>query len=295
MRPAPFEYEVVKDIDGAISLLSRFGDDAKIIAGGQSLVPLLNFRLARPHYLVDINGLHELDGISENHDGLTIGAMTRQRAIEQSPVVRERCPMLAEAIRHVGHRQTRSRGTIGGSLAHADPAAELPAVVTALGGRLRVRGPSKERSLTPDMFFQSILTTALQPDEILLAVDLPDWPKPAGACFCEFSRRHGDFAVVGTGAIISLDKDARVERVGLSLMGVGPRPFDASATATAMLKNERPDEPVLQAVAERISADVQPESDMHAPADYRRHLVKVLCRQALFTAAKRALTASRGL
>ena len=195
-----------------------------------------------------------------------------------------------EAIQHVGHRQTRNRGTLGGSLAHADPAAELPAVVTALGGSLRIAGTSGERRVTPDDFFRGILTTAIAPNEMLVAVDLPPWPSGSGACFCEFSRRHGDFAVVGAAAIVALDDAGKVDRVGLSLMGVGRRPFDASGVATAMLRGERADDPSVQAVAERVERDVQPDSDIHAPAEYRKHLAKTLARKVLLSAAGRATT-----
>ena len=172
MRPAPFEYAVAADVDQAIGLLGQFGDEAKVLAGGQSLVPMLNFRLVRPRYLIDIGRIKGLDFVSLVDGGLHIGALTRQRTVERSDLVRDVCPLLAEAIKHVGHQQTRNRGTIGGSLAHADPAAELPAVVTALDARLRLKSIAGERVLQAREFFQGSLTTALRPNELLVAVEI---------------------------------------------------------------------------------------------------------------------------
>ncbi len=294
MKPPPFEYADPRSVDEVVALLGELGDEAKVLAGGQSLVPLLNFRLARPRYLIDINRVAELDYIRPLDGGLVIGALTRQRSVERSALVRERCPLLFEAIQQVGHVQIRNRGTIGGSLAHADPAAELPAVVTALGGQLQVRGPSGERMLTPDEFFVSYLTTALAPDELLTAVVLPGWPAGTGSSFQEFSRRAGDFAIVGVAAILALDDAGRVERVGLALTGVGGRPFDAAALASSALRGELPEAQRLRVVAEQVGAAVEPDSDIHAPADYRKHLANVLTLRALTTAARRARAAREG-
>ncbi len=289
MKAPPFQYADPDGVADTVALLAELGDEAKVLAGGQSLVPLLNFRLAQPRYLVDINRVAELDYIRPLDGGLTLGALARQRAVERSELVRERCPLLREAIQHVGHVQIRNRGTVGGSLAHADPAAELPAVVTALAGHLRVRGPSGERVLNADEFFLGYLTTALAPDELLVAVELPAWPAEAGSCFLEFSR-HGDFATVGVAAILALDDDGRVERAGLALIGVGGMPFNATALVEEVLRGERPDEAALRAVGERVGAAVQPDSDIRAPADYRKHLANVLTRRALQKAAERART-----
>ncbi len=289
MRPPPFAYADPQSLGEVLGLLKQYGDEAKVLAGGQSLLPLLNFRVARPSYLVDINRVSELDYIRPlDGGGLSIGALTRHRTLEQSTLVRERCPLLHEAIGHVAHVQIRNRGTIGGSLAHADPAAELPAVVTALDGKLRVRGSRGERTLSPREFFVSNLTTALEPDEVLIAIDLPGWPAGTGAAFTEFSRRQGDFALVGVGALVALDAGGRVARAGLALIGVGSKPFDAAPIANEILRGERPDEAKLRAVAERVAKAVEPNSDLHAPADYRKHLANLLTRRVLLEAAKRA-------
>ena len=287
MRPPPCSYADPSTVDEALGLLAEHGDDAGILAGGQSFVPLLNFRLARPTVIVDINRIADLDYIEQRNGTLEIGALTRHRAVEQSALVSETCPLLSEAIAHVGHVQIRNRGTVGGSLAHADPAAELPAVVTALGGSLRLRSASGERTLAPGDFFVSSLTTAIGPGEMLVAVELPAWPAETATCFTEFSRRQGDFALAGAGAALAFGDGGRVERAGLALMGVGDRPFDGSAIANELLGGETPSEAAVQAVAERVQGGVEPSSDIHAPADYRRHLAGVMARRALLGAVQR--------
>jgi aerobic carbon-monoxide dehydrogenase medium subunit len=293
MRPALFEYDVAADVDQAIGLLEQFGDEAKVLAGGQSLVPMLNFRLVRPRYLIDIGRIKALDSISSVDGGLHIGALTRQRTVEHSDLVREVCPLLAEAIKHVGHQQTRNRGTVGGSLAHSDPAAELPAVVTALDAKLRVKSTAGERVLQAREFFRGSLTTALRPNEILVAVEIPSWPTGTGSGFCEYSRRQGDFAIVGAAAVMHCDANGRVARVRVALIGVGDRPFDATSIATDWLIGHIPDEANCKGAAEEIGASVEPDSDIHAPADYRKHLATVLAGRALLCAAQRAVTPER--
>ena len=280
-------------MDEALGLLAEYGDDAGILAGGQSFVPLLNFRLARPDVVVDINGIDALAYIEPRDGALEIGALTRHRAIEQSALVRETCPLLGEAIAHVGHVQIRNRGTVGGSLAHADPAAELPAVVTALGGRLRLRSASGERTLDPGDFFVGSLTTAIEPGEMLVAVELPAWPEGTATCFAEFSRRQGDFALAGAGAVLAFGEGGRVERAGLALMGVGDGPFDGAAIASELLCGHAPGDAAIRAVAERVASTVEPASDLHAPADYRRHLAGVLTRRALNGAVERGASARK--
>ena len=294
MKPPLFEYADPRTMAEAIALLRQSGDEAKVLAGGQSLVPMLNLRLARPRYLIDINRIHELDYIRLVDGGLEIGACTRQRAVERSALIRERCPLLHDAIQLVGHQQIRNRGTVGGSLAHADPAAELPAVVVALGGRLRVRSAVSERVIRADEFFISYLTTQLRPDELLAAVELPAWPARTGAAFMEISRRAGDFALVGVAAVLALDGGSRVERVGLALMGVHERPFNGGPLADELLRGERVEDGRLRAVAERVGAAVEPGSDIHATADYRRHAAVVLTRRALLAAAERARASHGG-
>jgi carbon-monoxide dehydrogenase medium subunit len=285
MRPAPFEYAVAADVDQAIGLLGQFGDEAKVLAGGQSLVPMLNFRLVRPRYLIDIGRIESLDYISVIDGDLHIGALTRQRTVERSDLVREVCPLLAQAIKHVGRQQTRNRGTVGGSLAHADPAAELPAVVTALDARLRLKSIAGERVLQAREFFQGSLTTALQPNEMLVAVEIPGWPIGTGSGFYEYSRRHGDFAIVGAAAVMQRDANGRVARVRVAVIGAGDRPFDAASIATDCLAGQIPDEANCNAAAKKIGATVEPDGDIHAPAEYRKHLATVLAGRALLAAA----------
>jgi CO/xanthine dehydrogenase FAD-binding subunit len=293
MRPAPFAYAAARSVDDAVKLLTQYGGDAKLIAGGQSLMPLLNFRVATPSYLIDISGLTDLDYIRSLSDGIVIGALTRQRTIELSELVQKRCPLLHEAIRHVGHVQTRNRGTIGGSLAHGDAAAELPAVVVALGGRLVLQSGAGRRTLSAGEFFQTYLTTALKPDEILVAIELDGWSTNAGYSFQELGRRKGDFALVGAAAGIVLTPSGQVARAGLALMGVGPTPVDLNAALTDLFRGRAPSDADLAAIADMVSANIEPESDIHAPADYRRHLAGVLAKRAVSTAIARA-RASKG-
>jgi carbon-monoxide dehydrogenase medium subunit len=292
MKPPPFEYFAPSSVEEAIGLLQRHGDGAKVLAGGQSLVPLLNFRLVRPQCLVDLNPVAELAYLRAAEGGLAIGAMTRQRALEHSPLVRARAPLLADALRFVGHPQIRARGTIGGSLAHADPAAELPAVVTALGGRLVVSGPAGERSLGPAEFFRSYLTTALAPDEILVEVQVDAQPPGTGGVFLEVSRRLGDFALVGVAALVGLGPDGVCETARLVFTGVGPTPWDAAAAAGA-LRGERLTPSVLNRAADMVRDEVRPDTDIHASAAYRRRVAAVLTKRAILAARDRAAGGAR--
>ena len=240
MKPPRFEYHAPGDVDEALALLGRYGGEAKLLAGGQSLMPLLNFRLSRPAALVDLNGIRSLAYIEEDAGHVRFGTMTRQRAIEFSPVVRRRVPLLAEATTLVGHLPIRTRGTIGGSLAHADPSAEYPAILAALDGAVVVRGPRGERVLTSAELFRSYLATSLDADEMLVEVRLPAMPAGAGFAFEEFSRRHGDFAIVGIACML-IGEGGRCISARLATAGTGPcrlasgpRRRSWSATASAM-------------------------------------------------------------
>jgi CO/xanthine dehydrogenase FAD-binding subunit len=287
MKPPPFEYEAPGSVAEALALLERHGDQAKVLAGGQSLAPLLNFRLVRPQVLVDLNEIGEMAGIREIDGMLAIGAMTRQRAVETSDVVRRRCPLLAAAMPQIGHVQIRNRGTIGGSLAHADPAAELPAVVAALDGRLVVRGPAGERVLTTEQFFVSYLTTALETGELLVEVRIPVAAPRTGAAFVEVSRRHGDFALVGVAASVTLDETGVCVGCALALTGVGPTPIVARAAASTIV-GARPTPVMLEEAGRRAAAALRPDSDLHASSEYRQHVAGVLARRALGHAVERA-------
>jgi carbon-monoxide dehydrogenase medium subunit len=286
MKPPPFEYHAPRSLEEALTLLQGYGEEAKLLAGGQSLVPLLNFRLARPAALVDLNRIPSLAGIREEDGRLRIGAMTRQRTLEFAPLVRDRLPLLQEATTLVGHLPIRTRGTIGGSLAHADPAAEYPAVVAVLDGELVVRGPAGERILRPAEFFVSYLTTALRPDEVLVEVRLPMAPAGSGSAFEEFSRRAGDFAIVAIAALVQADGD-RCHLARLAAAGAGPTPIRLRA-AEEILERDGLSDRTLQAAAERAAELVEPESDIHASAAYRRQLTRVLTRRALFRARARS-------
>jgi carbon-monoxide dehydrogenase medium subunit len=287
MKPPRFEYEAPGSVAEALALLGRHGDQAKVLAGGQSLTPLLNFRLVRPQVLVDLNEIAELTGIREVDGMLAIGAMTRQRAVETSDVVRRRCPLLADAMPQIGHVQIRNRGTIGGSLAHADPAAELPAVVAALDGRMVARGPAGERLLATEQFFVGYLTTALETGELLMEVRLPVAAPRTGTAFVEVSRRHGDFALVGVAATVTLDQTGVCVGCALALTGVGPTPIVARAAASALV-GARPTTAMLEEAGRRAAADLRPDSDLHASSEYRQHVAGVLTRRALGHAVERA-------
>lgn len=286
MKPPRFDYHAPATVDEAVSLLARYGGDAKPLAGGQSLMPLLNFRLTRPAALVDLNRIDALAYIRETDGRVALGAMTRQRTIEFSPVVGRRLPLLREATRWVGHLPIRSRGTIGGSLAHADPSAEYPAVLTALEGEVVARGPRGERVLRADALFETYLTTRLEPDELLVEVRLPAMPEGAGYAFEEFARRHGDFAIVGVAAVVVLDGQ-RCVRARLATAGAGAVPLRLRAAEEA-LERDGVGDGVIEAAARRAAESVHPDSDLHASADYRRHLTGVLTARALRRARERA-------
>jgi len=288
MKPAPFAYHRPATLDEALALLAEHGGEAKPLAGGQSLIPAMNFRLARPAVLVDLNRVAELGYVRAGRDGLQIGAMTRQRAVERSEAVRSAAPLLAEAMPFIAHPQIRNRGTVGGSLAHADPAAELPAVMLALEARFRARGPQGERWIPAGEFFTGILETALGPDELLLEVAVPKSPARTGYAFAELARRRGDYALVGVAARVTLDRRGRCQAARITLFSVGDGPVLATAAA-AMLDGQEPSPEAMRAAADAAAQrDIDPPSDIHASAAYRRRLAAVLTRRALQRAVERA-------
>jgi aerobic carbon-monoxide dehydrogenase medium subunit len=289
MKPPPFEYHAPSSTEEALDALGQFGSDAKVLAGGQSLVPLLNLRLARPAHLIDINGLEsEIGQIRTNNGSLSIGAMTRQRTAERSASITERCPLLAEALPLIGHIQIRNRGTVGGSLAHADPASELPAVAMLLDADLVVRSKSRgERVIKADQFFVSFLTTALEPDELLVEIRLPGWPTGAGWSYQEISRRHGDFAMVGVACLVRLNANGTIAEARLAYTGAAPSSVRAR-DAERSLAGQQPSSDAFAEAAEQAAQVLDPASDVHAPAAYRVHVAKVLTRRALQTAVARA-------
>jgi aerobic carbon-monoxide dehydrogenase medium subunit len=288
VKPAQFEYFAPTSTAEAVALLREHGDDGKVLAGGQSLVPLMNMRLARPAVLVDLNRIPELAYIEEDAGGLRMGAMTRQRLAEKSALVRQKAPLLHEAIGYIGHAAIRSRGTVGGSIAHADPAAELPAVMAALGAQLVVQGPTGTRVVSADEFFVTYLTTTLGTDEILTEVRLPAWPAGAGWCFKEISRRHGDFAIVGVACVLQADSDGACTDARLVLTGVGGAPYVSRVGQQVLLGAKLSDELFVR-VEEAIANDaaLEPDSDIHASAVYRKEVGGVMAKRALRIAHQR--------
>lgn len=288
MKPAPFDYHAPSSVDEVLSLLAEHGDDAKVLAGGQSLVPTMNFRLAQPEVLIDLNRVDELAYVCGDGPELKIGAMTRQRAVERSDLVAERAPLVHETMPWIAHPQIRNRGTFGGTLAHADPAAELPAVSRALGARFRARSRRAERWIGADDFFVGLFETALEPDELLVEIALPELPRRSGWAFREVSRRRGDYALVGVAAVVTLDRRGRCEEARLCFLSVGEGPVKATQAAAA-LSREPPTAEAIRAAAEiAATEDIDPTSDIHASEAYRRHLARVLAAEVLTTASERA-------
>jgi len=286
MKPPDFEYLRARSVDEALEQLAHWGGDAKLLAGGQSLVPMLNFRLLSPRALVDIGRIDDLDGIEATRKGVRIGALVRHRAIETSPVVIERLPIFAAAARWIGHVAIRNRGTLGGSLAHADPAAEWPLLCTLLDAQIHTRSAAGERVLPADAFCVSYLTSALEDAELVTHVEIPTPATDAGWGFEEFARRQGDFAIASVAVVLRRAGDA-VRDAQLALGGVGLTALRARE-AEVLLAGARFDEALLARVAEAARDASDPTGDIHASADFRRHLVGVLTRRALSAAWQRA-------
>ncbi|MBI2959010.1 MAG: xanthine dehydrogenase family protein subunit M [Betaproteobacteria bacterium] len=285
MKPPPFAYHNPNTLAEAVSLLASL-ENAKVLAGGQSLMPMLNMRYAMPDHLVDLNDVAELSGIELRGDALYIGAMTRQRDLELAPIVKERCPLLAEALANVGHVQTRNRGTFGGSLCHLDPASELPAVAMTLDATILVQGKGGKRELPMAKFPLTFMTPAIEPDEIVAGALLPLWPKGHGWAFLEFARRHGDFAVVGVAALLALKSNGRIERAAITICGVGPAPLRLT-DAERSLAGALPGEDAFRAAAES-AGKIDAIEDVHASKSYRQHLALTLTERALNAAGQRA-------
>ncbi len=287
MKPPRFDYHAPESLDEALDLLAESGPDARILAGGQSLVPVLNFRLARPRVLIDINRIPELAGIEDRGDRLVFGATTRQREIETSDTVARAVPLLHEATRYVAHLPIRTRGTIGGSIANADPAAEDPAVAAALEATMVCRSRRGERRIAAAGFFVDVLTTALEPDEMLVAVEFPKIRENgAGAAFAEISRRDGDFALAGVAAQLVLE-GGRVGDARIAACGVAPAPL-RFRDAEEILLDSACEPEAIEAAADAVAASADPHDDVHASAVYRRQLASAMARRALNGAHARA-------
>jgi carbon-monoxide dehydrogenase medium subunit len=285
MKPAPFSYHDPRTLEEAVDVLGRV-ENARLLAGGQSLLPMMNFRFATPDHIVDLNGIASLSFIRSTDHKLAIGAMTRQRNLEFSPEVAKACPILQEAILNVGHRQTRNRGTIGGSLCHLDPSAELVASMALLDAEIEIAGSSGRRQLAMEDFALGFMTTALEPDEVLAQITIPVWPMGHGWAFEEFARRHGDFAIASVAVLTSLDPSGALSRLAVVVSGLGPTPVrlrDHERTAIG----EKPGAAVIEALSAAAQA-LESFSDAHVQADYRQHLAGVLCRRAAMRAFARA-------
>jgi|KBSSwiStaDraftv2_1062776.scaffolds.fasta_scaffold70664_3 CO/xanthine dehydrogenase FAD-binding subunit len=286
MKPAAFEYVVANSIEQAVAVLAQAGGDAKILAGGQSLVPMLNFRLLRPAILVDINRIPDLAFIEDVGDAVKIGALTRHHQLETSPVIAKHFPILSYAMTHVAHLAIRNRGTIGGSLSHADPAAELPMMALLLGAKLHIISGRGKRIVEAREFFLDALTVDLAEDELLTEIHLPKLPPHTGWGFEEVARRAGDFALAAVAATITMSAGAMKE-ARIALTGVAPTPVRASE-AEALLVGQKSETKLMAHVTEAVRAAIEPETDLHASSDYRRHLAGALAGRVLAAALQRA-------
>jgi carbon-monoxide dehydrogenase medium subunit len=286
MKPPAFEYRVAESIEAAVAMLVEAAGEAKVLAGGQSLVPMLNFRLLRPAVLVDINRIPGLAYIREDADAVRVGALTRHHLLETSPVIATHLPVLRAAMAHVAHLAIRNRGTIGGSLTHADPAAELPMMALLLDAAIGIESPKGRRTVAARDFFLGALSVALEPDELVTEVVFPKLPPNTGWGFEEVSRRHGDFALAAVGVTLTV-ADGTIAQARIAIAGADERAVRASE-AEALLKGRALEPKVLEAACEAARACVSPNTDLHASAEYRRHLVGVLAGTALSAAWKRA-------
>lgn len=287
MKPAPFQYFTPLRVDEVLDLLHQGGGEAKVLAGGQSLLPLLNFRLVKPGALIDINGVNELSYIRPANGSLAIGAIARQKEVLASPEVQRQCSLVSEALAYVGHTATRNRGTVCGSIAHADPAGEMPVVATALDAAMVLHSANGARTLRPGEFFQTYFTTAMEPDELLAEVQFPVLGPRTGSAFLEVSRRQGDFAIVAVAAVVTLNESGRVQKASVALGGVGGVPVRAAAVERA-LSGAEPTANALAESAALVKGEIEPEDDIQASAEYRKDVAAVLVRRGLQAAVDRA-------
>lgn len=289
MKPAEFEYYDPASLEEALDLLFKLGDGSRALAGGQSLVPLMNLRLARPSYLIDLNRIGELRYLRVENGELRIGAMTRQREVERSPVVAAHWPLLRDATSYIGHVQIRNRGTVGGSLAHAYPSAELPVAMVALDAAFVLRGRKVQRTVRAADFFVTYMTTVLEAGELLVEIRVPPVPPRTGWSFQEVSRRHGDFALAGVAALVTLEEGGAIRQARLAF--TGPRPVRPSG-AEELMGGQKPGEALFREIARAATSGLEQDSDIHASSDYRRSACEVLARRALAESVMRAAAAA---
>lgn len=290
MKPPAFEYVLPKTLEQALELLNEHGDDSKILAGGQSLIPAMNYRLVQPGLMVDINHLEELDYIRSNGSGeVRVGGLTRHRRLEHDRLIADQVPLLHETMPHIAHPQIRNRGTLGGSLVHADPAAELPVIAIATEAVFRVKSSNAEREILAEDFFFGIFMTDIEPEEMLVEVVIPPMPAGTGWSFMEIARRSGDYAMMGIAALITLDEMGKCARAKLVYLNAGDAPISAKEAAR-MLEGEGMSSEVFEAVAEKAAAEeIDPLGSLHATVEYQRHLAKILTKRALEVAFERAI------
>jgi CO/xanthine dehydrogenase FAD-binding subunit len=293
LKPPAFAYHDPSSVEEVLDLLAEHGDEGKVLAGGQSLVPLLNFRLAHPEHLIDLNRVGELAGIVREEGVLRIGALTRQSTMERSRLVAENWPLLIEALSYVAHAQIRNRGTVGGSVAHADPAAELPVGFLTLDATVRARSRRGEREIPIGRFFVTHLTTALEPDELLVGIDVPPLPARTGYSFTEFARRHGDFALGGASVLLSADEGGTCRSAAIGLLGAAPTPLRASAAEESLVGCELGEADAEAAAAAAVEG-IEPTGDIHGSSEYRRGLIEVMVRRGITAAATRLRSGTVG-
>jgi aerobic carbon-monoxide dehydrogenase medium subunit len=281
MKPAPFKFYSPDTLDEVLDLLHEHGSDAKLLAGGQSLVPAMNFRVVAPNMLVDLNRIEELDFIREDQGTLHVGAMTRERRLEFDPLIASWAPLMAEAIPQLAHPQIRNRGTIGGSLANADPAAEQPVITLTLNARFRARSRSGERWIEAPDFFTGIFSTALAPDEILIEIEIPPSQARTGWSFLEVAPRRGDYALMGIAALITLDDHNICKKARLVYLNAGDGPVDAKEAADRLQGHELKDEIIDEAAILASEKEISPSGNVHASPEFQRHLARVLTGRAL--------------
>jgi CO/xanthine dehydrogenase FAD-binding subunit len=288
VKPPRFDYAAPGSLEEVLAALRSAPEDSTLLAGGQSLVPLLNMRMAQPRVVIDLNRVQGLDTIERTPEGrVRFGTMLRQRRLETDPAVRDELPLIAEAARHIAHVPIRMRGTLGGSLAHADPAAELPATVAALDGRLLLRGPNGDRAVAATDFFIGALTTAIEPGELLVAIEIEPPRKGAGWGFGEVARTHGAFALAGAAGLLHVDEGGQIDFARLALMGVGSVPY-VPDWLEEMAVGEAPEEVLFRRIGARVGEEIAPLDDIHASADYRKRVAGVLSARALRDAASRS-------
>ena len=294
MKPPPFEYISVDSLEAALSHKKEHGEDAKILAGGQSLIPTMNYRLSQPSILIDLNNIDSLRYINKENGDLNIGAMTTQAEIEHSPIVENIQPLIHETVPFIAHRQIRNRGTLGGSLAHADPASELPLIALALNAKLNIQNSYGERWIDAEDFFVTMFTVDIMADEILTEISFPEFPKNTGWSFMEVSRRKGDYAMAGVAALVTLQDNGVCESARLVYLNVGDKAIDAKK-ASSLLAGEMITPATIAAAANTaVDEEIMPFGSVHAAPEYQSHLSRVLTERTLKTAHQRAKKLIRG-